>query len=208
MTKREVAELITILQANYPDTFKGLPEEAVGARVVLWYDFFREYPKEIVYAAAKSFMATDTKGFMPNVGQINEHIHRMKKTEDMTPAEAWGIVYKAICNSAYNAVEEFSKLPPECQRAVGDPQQLRDWNMMDEEVVQSVIGSNFQRSFQIRQNRDRDFEKLPSSVKQFVAQIAGSAFGYLDEGRETNAGTSGDRLDRADRLPQLDAGWL
>lgn len=179
MTKREIAEMLTVMQTNCPDTSR-MSDAAFQTKVGLWHEFFGEYPKEIVYAAAKSFMATDTKGFMPNVGQINEHIHRMKKTEDMTPAEAWGIVYKAICNSAYNAVEEFAKLPPECQRAVGDPQQLRDWNMMDEEVVQSVIGSTFQKSFQIRQNRDRDFEKLPSSVKQFVAQIAGSAFGYLD----------------------------
>lgn len=184
MTKREVAELITILQANYPDTFKGLPEEAVGARVVLWYDFFREYPKEIVYAAAKSFMATDTKGFMPNVGQINDHINRMKRSEDMTPAEAWGLVYNAICNSAWNATESFAKLPPECQRAVGDPQQLREWALMEADVVQSVVASNFQKSFQIRQNRDRDFEKLPGDVKQFVQRIAGSTFGYLDAPQE------------------------
>ena len=208
MTKREIAELMTVLQSEYPDSFKGQSDSVLAAKVTLWHDFFGEYPAEVVYAAAKSFMATDTKGFMPKVGQINEHIHRMKKNEDMTPAEAWGIVYKAICNSAYNAVEEFAKLPPECQRAVGDPQQLRDWNMMDEEVVQSVIGSNFQRSFQIRQNRDRDFEKLPGNVKRFISDFAGKAFGYLDEGRDANAGTSGDRLDRADGLPQLDTGWL
>ena len=74
MTKREVAELMTILQANYPDSFRGLSDAAFGARVSLWHDFFGDHPKEIVYAAAKSFMATDTKGFMPNVGQINDHI--------------------------------------------------------------------------------------------------------------------------------------
>ena len=206
MTKREIAELMTVLQSEYPDSFKGQSDSVFAAKVALWHDFFGEYPAAVVYAAAKSFMATDTKGFMPKVGQINEHIHRLNQTEDITPAEAWGMVYKAICNSAYNAVEEFAKLPPAIQKAVGDPQQLRDWNMMEEEVVQSVIGSNFQRSFKVRQDRDKDFEKLPGSVKQFVTQIAGSAFGYLDEGRETNAGTSGNRLDRADRLPQLDAG--
>lgn len=184
MTKREIAELMTVLQSEYPDDFKGKSDSVFAAKVALWHDFFSEYPAAVVYAAAKSFMATDTKGFMPKVGQINEHIHRMKQTEDMTPAEAWGMVYKAICNSTYNAVEEFNKLPPACQKAVGDPQQLRDWSMMEEEVVQSVIGSNFQRSFQIRQTRDRDFEKLPGSVKQFVAQIASTTFGYLDSGKE------------------------
>ena len=184
MTKREVAELMTILQANYPDSFRGLSDAAFGARVSLWHDFFGDHPKEIVYAAAKSFMATDAKGFMPNVGQINDHIHRMRRNEDMTPAEAWGLVYKAICNGYYNAAEEFEKLPGECQKAVGDPQQLREWAMMEADVVQSVVASNFQKSFQIRQNRDKDFEKLPGNVKQFIAQIANNTFGYLDSGKE------------------------
>lgn len=184
MTKREVAEMMTVLQANYPDSFRGLSDNAFGARVDLWHDFFGEYPAAVVYAAAKSFMATDTKGFMPNVGQINDHINRMKRSEDMTPAEAWGLVYKAICNSAWNATESFAKLPPECQRAVGDPQQLREWARMEADVVQSVVASNFQKSFQIRQNRDRDFEKLPGDVKQFVQRIAGSTFGYLDAPQE------------------------
>lgn len=209
MTKREVAELMTVLQANYPDSFRGLSDGGFAARVSLWHEFFGEYPAQIVHAAAKSFMATDTKGFMPNVGQINEHIHRMRKSEEMTPAEAWALVYKAICNSYYNAAEEFAKLPPECQRAVGDPQQLREWATMDADTVQSVIGSNFQRSFKIRQDRDKDFEKLPGDVKQFVSRIAGSAFGFLDapsERSEAFAGTSGNRLDRTDRVSLLDAG--
>ena len=82
MTKREIAELMTVLQSEYPDSFKGQSDSVFAAKVALWHDFFGEYPAAVVYAAAKSFMSTDTKGFMPKVGQINEHIHRMKQTED------------------------------------------------------------------------------------------------------------------------------
>ena len=181
MTKREIAELMTIMQANYPDSFRGMSDAVVGAKIALWHDMFKDYPKEVVQAAAKSFMATDTKGFMPHVGQIMEHIQRMKQREDMAPAEAWAIVSKALKNSAYGAEEEFAKLPPEIQRSVGSPNQLREWALMEAETVQSVIGSNFQRSFQIRQNRDRDMEKLPGDVRKFISGFAEN-IGLLEAG--------------------------
>ena len=67
MTKRETAELMTVLQANYPDSFRGQSEAIVGAKISLWHKMFGEYPKEVVNAAAMAFMATDMKGFMKNL---------------------------------------------------------------------------------------------------------------------------------------------
>ncbi|MBQ7792047.1 MAG: hypothetical protein IJ367_00940 [Clostridia bacterium] len=184
MTKRDIAELMTILQANYPDSFKGQSDVVVAAKVQLWHDFFKDHPKEAVYAAAKAFIATDTKGFMPNIGQINEQIQTLKNPCEMDAAEAWGYVYRALQNSGYRADEEFAKLPPLIQRVVGSPNQLREWALMDAEIVQSVISSNFQKSFRITQGRNRDFEKLPGDVKTFVSQIANTVIGRLEGGYE------------------------
>lgn len=175
---------MTILQANYPDSFKGQSDAVVGAKVTLWFDIFKNYPREVVNAAAVAFMATDTKGFMPNVGQIVEQIHRMNRKNDRTPDEAWRLVYKAIQNSTWGAAEEFAKLPEDIQRFVGHPDQLRSWALMDADVVQSVIASNFQRSFKVRQQNDRDYEKLPMEVKQFVSRLSSGTFGYLEASDE------------------------
>ena len=184
MTKRDVAELMTVLQANYPDSFKGQSDVVIEAKVQLWYDFFKDHPKAVVYAAAKAFIATDTKGFMPNIGQINEQMQTLKNPCEMDAAEAWGYVYRALQNSGYGAVEEFEKLPPLIQRVVGSPNQLREWALMDAEILQSVINSNFQKSFRITQGRHRDFEKLPGDVKTFVSQIANTAIGRLEGGHD------------------------
>lgn len=186
MTKREVVELMTVLQANYPDSFKGQSDAVIGAKVALWHDMFKDHPKEIVHAAAKAFMATDTKGFMPNVGQILEQIQRNQHRDEMTPDEAWRLTYRAIKNSTYWAAEEFAKLPEELRRFVGHPDQLKEWAMMEADVVQSVIASNFQRSFKVRQKNDRDYEKLPGDVKAFVARIATNSIGFLEAGNEIN----------------------
>ena len=183
MTKREVAELMTVLQANYPDSFRGQSDRVVTGRVNLWYDFFKEHPKEVVYAAAKAFMATDTKAFMPNVGQIAEQIRQLTAPREMTAAEAWGYVSQALKNSGYGSAEEFAKLPPLIQRIVGSPEQLRQWARMDAEVVQSVVSSNFQRSFRTGQERDRALQKLPGDVKAFIGQVAATAIGSLEAGK-------------------------
>ena len=181
MTKREIAEMLTVIQANYPDTAKGQSDAAFKAKVTLWYEFFQEHPKELVHAAAMAFIANDTKGFMPNIGQINEYIQKLRCQDNMTEGEAWGYVAKAIRNSVYNSVEEFEKLPERIQRLVGSHNQLREWALMDSEIVQSVVSSNFQRTFRSRQKSDAEYERLPGDVKQFIQQISGEMFKALPE---------------------------
>lgn len=171
---------MTVLQANYPDSFKGQSDAVVAAKIALWHDFFKDHPKQIVYAAAKAFMATDTKGFMPNVGQLAEQIRKLSSPQEMSAAEAWGLVSKALRNSTYGAAEEYAKLPTAIQRVVGSPEQLKEWAMMEAEIVQSVVSSNFQRSFKVRQERDKEFEKLPGDVKAFASQIANGVLGRLE----------------------------
>lgn len=180
MTKREVAELMTVLQANYPDSFKGQSDAVVSVKITLWHDFFKDLPKEIVSAAAKAFMATDTSGFMPNVGQISEQIRKLKEPQEMTAMEAWSIVAKALRNSTYGFLEEYEKLPPNIQRVVGRPEQLKEWGAMDQEVVQSVVSSNFQKSFNARAKSDKEYEKLPGEVKALIANIASNSLGRLE----------------------------
>lgn len=181
MTKREIAELMTIMQANYPDSFKGQSDAVVGAKIMLWYEFFQDYPKELVHAAAMAFIANDTKGFMPNIGQINDCIQKIRCQDSMTEGEAWGYVSRALHNSGYNSAEEFDKLPERIQRLVGSHTQLKEWAMMDAETVQSVVASNFQRTFRARQKSDTEYERLPGNVKQFMQRISGDVFKAMPE---------------------------
>ena len=182
MNKQETYKILSLLQANYPDSFRGMSKDAAEVKVNLWADMFFEEPFEIVYAAAKAYIATDTGGFMPNIGQLKDTIHRMEHGNQMTQMEAWGYVAKAIRNSLYGAEEEFRKLPASVQRTVGSPAQLKEWAMMDAETVQSVVASNFQRSFQVCQKRENDFQKLPGSVKSFVSELAGKMAMQLPRG--------------------------
>ena len=129
---------------------------------------FDEEPYELVAAAVKAFISGDGKGFPPAIGQIKDRIRQITTPEEMSEQEAWALVSKAIRNSTYGSEEEFNKLPPEVQAVVHDPGQLKQWAMSPAEDLESVIASNFMRSFRAKQKASKEYLALPTEVKRLM----------------------------------------
>lgn len=200
MTKKEMAEIIAIMQANYPDDFRGMSDTAMNAKINLWFMQFRDDDYKEVLAAVMAHIATDTNRFMPPVGVIKAKLVDIRQPNEMTELEAWELVSKATRNSSYNSAEEFAKLPPVVQRLVGSPMQLKEWAAMDPETLQSVVASNFQRSYKVRAKNEREFLALPSAVQKTMAQIAaGMKMPALSDGESTEE----KRVDAIRRLSEL-----
>lgn len=172
MTKKEMAEIISMMQLNYPDSFRDLSDTAVQGKINLWFMQFRDDEYKEVLAAVMAHIATDTNLFMPPVGVIKAKLVEIRQPDEMTELEAWELVSKATRNSTYNSAQEFAKLPPIVQRLVGSPMQLKEWAAMDTETLQSVVASNFQRSYKVRAKSEREYLALPSSVKTYMASLA------------------------------------
>ena len=63
---------------------------------------------------------------------------------------------------------------------------------MDSETFNSVVASNFQRSYKVRAKNERDYLALPSSVKTFMASIAeGMKMPALPSAEKNLIGTTG-----------------
>lgn len=182
MNKKEAAQIISIMQANYPDSFKGKTDEMMMATISLWAKMFDTDDANEVMSAVMAHMAADTNRFMPPVGVIKDRLYKLRQPDEMTEQEAWGLVAKALRNGIYGAQAEFDKLPPSVQRIVGSPNQLREWAVMDADAVQSVVASNFQRSYRVRVKSERDYQALPSSVRAAIGDIS-SRF-MLGDGKE------------------------
>lgn len=172
MTYDETLTIMSVLKAAYPNYYKDMRRSDADAIVSLWVEMFKDDPVEIVAVAVKAHIATDKKGFPPHIGAIKEAIVKLKTSDEMTELEAWGCVMKAICNSNYNAAQEFEALPPVVRRLVGSPNQLREWAMMDSDTVNSVVASNFQRSYRARAANEREVLALPQDVRQTMEMIA------------------------------------
>lgn len=173
MTERETAKIMSIMQTVYPDSFHGLTKEALSMTVKIWAKVFEDDPASAVQAAVMAHISATTDRFMPPPGAIKQRLVEIKTGGNLTAGEAWQLVYAAAQRGIHHAQEEFDKLPPIVQRLVGSPNQLREWAMMDAETVQSVIASNFQRSYAVRAEKEREYMALPSGVKDTLGAIAG-----------------------------------
>ena len=168
----ETAKLMAVLETAYPMFYAKKTQQEREDAIRLWAEMFAEEPGEVVAMAVKALIKSRVSTFPPGIGEITEKIQQITQPDQMTEMEAWNHVVKAVGNSAYNSGEEYQKLPPVVQRLVGSPSQLREWAVMDSETFNSVVASNFQRSYKVRAKNERDYLALPSSVKTFMASIA------------------------------------
>lgn len=186
MERSNVLEIMAVLRGAYPQFYRGISRKEAEDTVNLWLDMFRQDDANLVAAAVKSLIDTDEKGFPPHIGAVKAKIRLLTAREEMTEAEAWGIVSKAIRNGTYGAQEEFEKFPPILKRIVGSPNMLREWARMDSDTVHSVVASNFQRSYREVSAREREIAKLPPDVRELVQQIeAGQEKDHLPEKKPT-----------------------
>ncbi|HRC81359.1 MAG TPA: replicative helicase loader/inhibitor [Sedimentibacter sp.] len=172
MTRDEATAILAILKTAYPAFYKDMSDEEIDDVINLWAAMFQDDNVKVVTEAVRAYIATDTKGFPPVIGQIKEKIAMImqSQTQTMTEMEAWQRVKAAI--SYYNASENFKELPPILQKVVGSPNILREWALMDGEVVNSVIQSNFMRSYKAKVAQQKEYAMIPSSTKQLIAGLA------------------------------------
>lgn len=170
MTRDETIKILMVIQAAYPN-YKP-PDKTVAVNV--WAEMLSDIPYEKVSAAVKMYIQTDTSGFAPSVGDVRERVCDIfAKEDDLNETAAWSLVLKAIRRSTYYSEEEFAKLPATVQRAVASPKQLREWATLEDVdgKTLTVIQSNFQRTFRVEQQRERERRKLSPDVLQLMQPI-------------------------------------
>lgn len=124
MTREETKKFIMGMQVSFPN-FK-IQDGLLSFTIDVWQDDLADFSYEEVCSALKGFKNTSNSGFAPSVSQLIDMIHELKKNPNQINGnEAWTMVYKALCNSTYNAESEFAKLPPLVQKAIGSPNNLR-----------------------------------------------------------------------------------
>ena len=172
MNRTEIIKTLSLLKSAFPHSYKDTTKQDLDLMVQLWERQFRDNSFEEVAAAVDALISSRTTGYSPTIGEIKEQMQKLKSTDELDELAAWALVSKACTNGIYGYREEFAKLPPEVQNAVGAPEQLRQWAMMDVDTVQSVVASNFQRNYRTMQARKKELGKLPQGVRDMIATVA------------------------------------
>ena len=168
MTRQEALTVMAMLKTAYPTFYKDLSKEDINAAVNLWATMFSEESIQVVTEAIKALMCT--LKYPPTIADVKEKIAMITQPPIMTEMEAWDMVRRAI--SYYHANEAFANLPPILQKIVGSPNQLREWALMNVETVNSVIQSNFMRSYKAKVAQEKEYAMLPESTRQLIQSIA------------------------------------
>ena len=165
MTKTENAAILKLCKIGWPHSFERMTPDEMADTLTLWADLFADDDFNEVAAAVKRIMLAGNREFAPNVGAIKEEMRRMFNKDRLTPTAAWELVRKALQNSVYGFEEEYGKLPPDVQEAVGSPGRLRVMALMDADEVEKYEAPRFQRDFAAVQKEKDTQAKLPEGLR-------------------------------------------
>lgn len=166
------------------DSYPNYKPNNISETVDVWQMMLSEYTYEQISIALKAYIISDTSGFAPSIGQLVDMMKSITFPQELNDMEAWSLVSKAIRNSGYNSVEEFAKLPPLVQKAIGLPDQLRIW-ALDENYNEQVVSSNFMRCYRNELSRNDELSKMPADVKVLIENASkGSYSAQIEEKRE------------------------
>ncbi len=158
------------------DCYPNYKPSNLSETVDVWNMMLEEYSYSQISTALKTYVCSDTSGFAPSIGQLINKLHEVQAPQELNEMEAWLLVGKALRNGTYGAVEEFNKLPPLVQKAVGSPDNLRNWAQTDSESIENVVQSNFMRTYRIVVNRAKEYQKMPKDIQALIENANRSSY--------------------------------
>ena len=172
MTREETVKIIRIMSDCYPNYKPNNLSETVD----VWQMMLDEYSYNQVSIALKAYVTSDTSGFAPSVGEIVAKIQLVSQPQELDGMAAWGLVSKALRNGTYGAVEEFNKLPPLVRQAVDIPDNLKNWATSDYQTIETVIQSNFLRTYETVVKRANEINRMPDNIKSLIEKTNADSY--------------------------------
>ena len=163
MTRDEVKMILMRIQTTYPN---WKPQSDLSLVIDVWHEYLEGYAYQEILGAVKAWVLSDTSGFAPTVGQLVGKLQGMMKSVEpaLGGLEAWALVSKAIRNGYYGAEDEFAKLPPLVQKAVGSPMNLRNWSQSDMKAIETVVMSQFLSAYKAECVRANELSMIPPNL--------------------------------------------
>lgn len=172
MTREETVKIIRIMCDCYPNYKPNNLSETVD----VWDMMLENYSYEQVSVALKAYINSDISGFAPSIGQLIGKIQTISQPQELDGMTAWGLVSKALRNGTYGAVEEFNKLPPLVKQAVGMPDNIKNWATSDYQTIETVIQSNFLRTYETVAKRANEINRMPDNIKSLIEKTNANSY--------------------------------
>lgn len=177
MDVKQISEVFQAGKYVFPTYFSKLSANDLKGLCETWATFFADTDSVVFAKAFHACAYTNT--FFPSIAEVQQQIVTLTQPEQLTEQEAWSLVRKALTMSNWteNGISMqrgWDSLPPEVQRVVGSKTVLRDWALTDTDQVNTVIASNFMRSYRVIAAREEKYRALPSPIRDQIKALAGS----------------------------------
>ena len=143
--------IMTLLQSEYPNSFVNMDKRTMQLKMNLWEKEFAADDINLVYAAVRLYMEKPER-FAPNIGQI-----QVKPKIGLTFA---------------NGLRHILRQDPDVV-LVGETRdpETAEIAVRASLTVESVVSSNFKRTYRTTQERAKQVEALPDGIKDMLSGI-------------------------------------
>lgn len=169
MTISEFSKIVAALKTVYTSPGFIPNEQALD----MWYRLVgKNNDYQTISVAAQMYMTTGK--FPPTPADILECASKLKaESSYLSEQEAWATVAKACTNGewiegGYSYQKNFDRLPKILQKAVGTPETLRNWSQVDMATMQTVVQSNFLRSYRAALEARKEIDKYPPKLQEMI----------------------------------------
>lgn len=180
MTKQEAMKLLYVIKASYVRHFDKFTNQDMSSMADAWAFALSDITYESASIGLRVYMASERDGFPPSVGQIIDCYNRTLQSpeEEVTAAEAWEYVWKAITNLRWEEPElEFNKLPKKVQKVIGTASSLREIARMDSNDVMIGEKARFIHAYDAYTEREKDYMRIPEGVRKRI-KLADNSEGW------------------------------
>ena len=178
MDREEFRTLVKGMKAVYTDPKFIADKDAFD----VWFQLLKDLDYEKAGMAVQKHMMSSR--FPPTIADVREQYACITQPQELNEMEAWSLVSSALRNGIYGAEEEFAKLPETVRKAVGNACNLRFWAESGSEAVETVIQSNFIRTYRVVAARKKEAAGMPEGIRRLIQAADRN---HMDAGRKTVA---------------------
>lgn len=166
MTKEEVKKLLMVLEVTFSSFTVDNPQQMVNA----WHIFLQDYMADEILLGLKTYITTQGSAYAPSVSELIAMTRKPNELTQLEEVDAWSQVRKAIGRGIYHSKEDFDQFPEEVKKVVVRHEQLTEWAQLPSDEIDTVVRSNFRRSYEIMQKRTAEIAAMPKEVRQLIQE--------------------------------------
>lgn len=180
MTRDETKKTLLVIQAAYP-SFTPKSEAEASIRINTWHMMLEEFEYDQVITATKAYISSEVYPPVPaSIIQKLQQIRELSSDEtSMNEMQVWALVRNAVSDGFYKPQQAYDSLPESIQKAVGSPQTLKEWFLTDKNTFETVIQSNFFKSYRATIQRQKEISMLPLEIRNKLALAKSDQVGQI-----------------------------